>query len=110
MGLCSYPKCAKFQKKVLIRRGFGTWDINKEILNVLCPICKVKIDRSHIYSFGMYQTQYLIEGTRKNGEQFMTDGKCSDGKLITFEKEDLNYFSDFDRWAVLTIKVNKLLN
>jgi hypothetical protein len=108
MGLCSYPKCAKFEKKVLIRRGFGTWDINKEILNVLCPICKVKIERSHIYTFGMYQSKYVIEGTRKNGEHFMSEGECSNGKLITFEKERLHYFGDFDRWAILKIKAEKL--
>ena len=56
----------------------------------------------------MYQSKYVIEGTRKNGEQFISEGECSNGKLITFEKEDLNFFSDFDRWAVLKIKAEKL--
>ncbi len=61
-----------------------------------------------MYTFGMYQSKYVIEGTRKNGEQFMSEGECSNGKLITFEKERLNYYGDFDRWAVLKIKAEKL--
>ncbi len=108
MALCSYSKCAKFQKKVLIRRGFGTFDINKEVLQVLCPICKVRIEPKSIFTFGIYQGKYYIEGQRKNGEYFTSEGKCSSGKLITFEKEELNFYGDIDRWAVLKIIADPL--
>jgi hypothetical protein len=38
-GKCKNPNCPAFKKQVLIKKGFGSINIIKEVHNSACPVC-----------------------------------------------------------------------
>jgi hypothetical protein len=44
-GICCYKQCLAFKKKVWIRKGFGTFSLQKETAISKCPVCGIIADK-----------------------------------------------------------------
>jgi hypothetical protein len=62
-AICSNKSCLAYDKKVWIQKGFGMFNMGKEINICICPLCKFKtLPATNI---GYYLTYIKIDGKQK---------------------------------------------
>ena len=109
-GICEYPRCEAHKeeviyipkKMVLEDNTFFKYSINKEIKNIVCPLCNKIIK---IKTFGFYQCEYQIKGEKiENGDIVLYNSKPKDTKDDEFEYFDPEENGEVD-WTELFIYV-----
>jgi len=60
LAICQNVACSAFGQEVCIQKGFGIFNIAKEIFNCICPVCKKPTKESN--NLGYFQTNIKIEG------------------------------------------------
>lgn len=63
-AVCNTQSCEAFGKKVWIQKGFGVYNIGREINRCICPICKEKTKPA--FNIGYYNTVIKVEGKQKD--------------------------------------------
>jgi hypothetical protein len=51
-GTCRNYGCSVFKKNVLVKKGYGNFNIGEEITNCSCPICNQALPEETIKSVG----------------------------------------------------------
>ena len=92
-GTCNNPKCEKYNSEVvyptILENQKLIFNLNKEILNIKCPICK-KIIKTK--KFGFWKCEYQIIG-KKISEGESTD---FDSKPKEINGDNIEYFALFE--------------
>src|SRR3990167_2909183 len=66
-GRCKTVDCVAQDKLVWVKKGFGVFDINKEVYNALCPMCKK--ETSEVENLSFYACKYSVDGKYKDKEE-----------------------------------------
>ena len=70
-GVCLNIQCISFERKVIINRGFGHFNVLQE--NMTCPLCNASV-QPIFYAF--YQCSWKIDAIRSNTEdKIVLDGQ-----------------------------------
>ncbi|WP_316357043.1 ubiquitin-like protein [Candidatus Neptunichlamydia sp. REUL1] len=105
-GLCKTIDCVAKGEIVWISKGFGKFNINREVSRANCPQCNKTAEK--VENFGFFKCKFSYEGdykdedgTKKTAEK--KDIVAPSDKLMTFEKED--HMRD---WEFLEMVVEKV--
>lgn len=81
IGHCQNNLCSAFNHEVIIPKGFGTFNMNKECLISICPICLEKA--KDVKNCGFDSSVFFFNGHTKSGEKKLR-GKTVKNKFLTF--------------------------
>ncbi len=95
---CNSQKYGGFN---MVKKGFGTFDLLKEMDEMCCPRCYQKADFT---TCGFYNCQYQFKGIKENGYQQIVNNEAGIEKFQEYEADE---FSDMITWKELVFEVNK---
>ena len=87
-GRCEQNGCIAKGELVWISKGLGTFNMNKEVCNSQCPMCKTNVKK--IKNLGFYKTRFSYEGQYKGKQQIVKEENIlapSSGRYMTFEEK-----------------------
>jgi hypothetical protein len=106
---CQNPKCEGYRQLVVINKGYCVIAINKDMNNLVCPICKTGNKSSgpllSIKNCGFVNCEWAMRGILKKNKdsKIYAEGRTYDNKLYTFRESDYRQI-----WCALDIIVKKL--
>jgi len=98
-GTCQKIGCEAQNERVIINRGYGTFDIARDQWDSKCPICSQICSKVNVVAFN--NCKYVCDGRKSNGEIFSKTGVAGDA-YTKFDdgKNDTS-------WAYLQITVTR---
>ena len=81
-AVCKNKKCEAFDKKAWVQKGFGKFNIAKEVHKCKCPLCGQGTQKA--VNIGYFETAIIVEGKIKNGELIDWKEKVTERELTTF--------------------------
>ena len=102
-AICKNKDCIAFGKKVWIQRGFGTFQLSKQIFHCYCPLCKEKTqDATNI---GYCLTHIKFEGKKRGNQEYIQwEETVVKNGLTTFKDRD----TETREWNYMEITTTRL--
>ena len=103
--MCDNRECVAFRKgKVWVNKGFGKFDMSREVYNSQCPKCHKNC--AEVRNMGLYLANSTLRGRFKN-EQRDKETKSSQTEkrsFLTFERSN----ESLTNWLYLEMEVTPL--
>ena len=77
-GICKNPSCKAYNKKVWVQKGFGTFNMAREIAKARCPMADCQKKVQEVDQCGFFYCKYEIEGMTVHNEEVSTSGSHKD--------------------------------
>ncbi len=99
VGICENQPCAAFGKRIFLRYGFGTFNMNKLASTSKCPSCVTTAKK--IDNCGFWKCVYSIDGAYKDSDKKKVTVNeenliAPDDKFLLFEPAELKEFLFMD--------------
>jgi hypothetical protein len=66
-GLCKTLNCQAYKERVWIQKGYGKFNINKEVYDSQCPMCKKTV--TDVDNMALYMGKITATGRIKGEEE-----------------------------------------
>ena len=83
VGKCDESTCRIHNVEQFLRKGFGTFAVNKEVWNQKCIACSKKFTNKEVTNILFYRCNFSFEGVTE-GKKVEKSGSTPAGKYITF--------------------------
>ena len=106
-GFCRNKKCLAYHKEVIHMFGYGTYDINKENEDIICPSCEflLPIDTCGFLYCNYSYTGKKIENNKIESVEYHNTNKKKDAVDYFFKGENNENKS---KWIELKITASPL--
>jgi len=86
-GLCQNKYCLAYNNKVWIKKGYGKFNLNKEVYTSKCPICSKNV--TDVNNMSLYLGKMKVQGQIKGEDKIKEINSVHDtlGDFLTFENK-----------------------